>query len=405
MDVCIARQPIFNINMEVYGYEILYREGNENLFPSINGENASSSVLTSCFIDFGINDVTNNKKAFINFTGELLKNNIASIFPKDYLVVEILESVVIDQSIIESCKILKEKGYMLAIDDFEYQEGYEELINIVDIIKVDFVISSEYERGEIVKKYKREGLEFLAEKVETYEEYRKAIEMGYTYFQGYYFSKPEIGSRKKVVPYKENHLKLINTLNSKEPEFREIAKTIENDLAFSYEVLRLVNSAYFNRKNKIMSTRHAIVTLGIGELKKWLYLALMRDLKQDKPEEIVNSCMLRGKFLENIAIKTNKNGLASEMMTLGMFSMIDILMNKDIEEALKEINFSDSIKCILTHNITEGFMADSFQIVLKYEKGQWDEVEKIIGKIDISISQLNEAYMEAIKWVQQIKTI
>ena len=403
LDVFLARQPIFDNKNQVYGYEILYRDGEKNSFSETDGDYASISVLTRCFIDFGIEEMTHGKKAFVNFTEELLKNDVATIFPQKYLVVEILENVLADRDIIECCKDLKDMGYMLAIDDFTFQEGYKELIDIVDIIKVDFTISSEKERFDIINNYKREGLKFLAEKVETYDEYYKAMEMGYSYFQGYYFSKPEINSKKKIVPYKESHMKLIKLLDSEEHEFNNIVEIIENDVAFSYEILKLVNSSYYSRKFKIKSIRQAIVSLGTIEIKKWIYLAFIRQLNQDKPEEIINTSILRGKFMENIAIKAGKEDLGSELLTLGMFSMIDVLMNKDIEEIFKEINFSDNLRSIITKQQTDGFQAKCFDLALKYEKGKWQDIEPMLAEIGLSISELNEAYFNSIAWLQGIK--
>lgn len=402
MDVFLARQPIFDINNKVYGYEILYRESEKNFYSSNNGNSASSSVLISCFVDFGIEEVTNEKKAFINFTEELLFNDVATIFPPEYLVIEILENIPVTEELINRCKLLKEKGYMLALDDFVLQQGYDELINIVDIVKVDFMLTSESERAEIIKKYNRKDLQFLAEKVETYAEFKKAVKIGYTFFQGYYFARPEIDSRRKVIPLKESQLRLINFLNSESMDFNKLSQIIESDLAFSYEVLRLVNSARFYRKSKIASIRYALVTIGFNELKKWLYLAVIRDIKQEKPDELINFCMLRAKFLENIAMRAGKKELCSNMVTLGMFSMLDVLINKPMEEALSLMNFSSDIKDILVNKSSKGFMAESFQIVLKYEKGQWSEIKNICSNIGLSVSELNSAYMEAIEQIQRI---
>lgn len=402
MDIFLARQPIFSIENEVYGYEILYRDRDENYYSATDGEFASISAITRCFIDFGIKEITNNRKAFINFTEELFHNDVATIFPKEYLIIEILENVAVGDRLIECCKELKKMGYMLAIDDFTFQRGYEELIKIVDIIKVDFMISSESERASIVKEYKRDGLKFLAEKVETKDEYLSAVDMGYSYFQGYFFSKPEINRKKKFTPYLVNYIKLINMINSEEYEFNVVSKIIESDFAFSYEILRLVNSAYYSRKHKISSVRQALVVLGMGELRKWIYLVFVRDLEQDKPQEIINSCMLRGKFLENLAIKANKKALSSEMMTLGMFSMIDVLMDKPFEEVFLEIEFSEYVKGILTGKEKRGFIAECYNLVLNYEKARWDELENMLKKMMFSVSDLNEAYLEAIKWLKLV---
>lgn len=402
MDVFLARQPIHDDSDEIYGYEILYRDSSKNCYPSIDGNEATKSALTRCFIDFGIDEITDNKKAFVNFTSDLLKKEIATIFPKDYLVIEILEDVIIDDEIAACCKKLKQLGYSIAIDDFIYQNGYEKIFDIIDIIKVDFKESSKEERREFIKKYKRKNLEFLAEKVEDYDEYCEAKDLGYKYFQGYYFSKPEISSKKKIMPFKGNYIKLMNLINSENPKFSSIAHVIEHDVAFSYEILQLVNSAYFQRRNQITSIRYAIVTLGINELKKWIYLVFVRDFCQCKYEEVLIQCMLRGKFMEGIALKANKHEIRLEMMTVGLFSMIDVLTNKNLYDILKEINFSDSIRMILTRQQTEGFIAESFDIVLKYEKGYFVEVEESIDKIGISISDLNEAYIDALKWIKKV---
>lgn len=402
MEVFLARQPIYNVLNQVYGYEILYRDGYMNNFPDIDGNEATSSVLTRCFVDFGINEITNNKKAFVNFTTEFLKKDIATMFPREFLVVELLEDVIIDDEIVSYCNKLKTMGYTIAIDDFVYQEGYDKIFDIVDIIKVDFRQSSKEERKNIIEKYKRKNIEFLAEKVETYKEYNEAINLGYKYFQGYYFSKPEITSKKKITPFRGSYAKLIELINSDEPEFDGIANIIENDISFSYEILRLVNSAYFERKNKITSIRYALVTLGSDELKKWIYLAIMREFKSQDSEEILIQSMIRGKFMENIALRINEKQKRLEMMTIGMFSMIDILTNKSIDEITNEINFSDNIKLILQGKLKEGIVAEAFELVLNYENGEWNNVEKLIDKVKISISDLNDAYLEALKWIKKV---
>lgn len=359
-------------------------------------------MLTRAFIDFGIEEVTGNKKAFINFTKEFLKNDIATIFPKEYLVVEILENVLIDNEVLIKCKKLKELGYTLAIDDFTYQAGYDELINLVDIIKIDFKITSIKEIPEIIKKYRRHGLSFLAEKIETREQYYSAIEMGFVYFQGYFFAKPEINSKKKFTPYKENQLKLITLLNSKNPEFEDISTLIESDLSFSYEILKLVNSAYYGQINELKSIRFALVLLGLDEIKKWLYLAFISDFRHNQPEELINISMIRAKFLESLAMRANHRELASEMLTIGMFSMIDILLNEPMSTALEEMHFIEEISDVLSGKDITGFMACCYNIVLKYEKGDWDNAACNAADLNLNNSDLNNAYIDSIKWVQKI---
>lgn len=403
MDVFIARQPILELSGNVFGYEILYRDSEKNQFSETDADFASGNTLTRCFIDFGISELTNGKKAFVNFTGEFLKNNIATIFPSDVIVIEILENIKITEDILLSCRVLKSLGYTLAIDDFTFQPGYDELIKLADIIKIDFRATPQAEIRNIIQRHRRKGLSFLAEKVETHEEYNAAVKMGFTYFQGYYFAQPEINKKKKLIAYKENRLRLMTLLNSENAEFEDIAKLIEGDLAFSYEILKLVNSAYYGRVNKLKSIRFALVLLGIHEIKKWLYLAFISDLRHDQPEEIITISMLRGKFMENLADCANKKQLASEMLTVGMFSTIDLLLNKPMQEALEEMHFSDSIKDVLSGRDSTGFTAQCFNIVLKYEQGDWDDAANAAGALNITVLDLNAAYVDSIKWIQSLK--
>lgn len=403
MDVFIARQPVLDLNGYVFGYEILYRDSEANHFSESDADFASGNTLTRCFIDFGISELTNGKKAFINFTGEFLKNNIATIFPSDVIIIEILENIEITEDILLSCKVLKSLGYTLAIDDFTFQPGYDELIKLADIIKIDFRATPQEEIKKIIRKYWRPGLSFLAEKVETRNEYYAAVKMGFKYFQGYYFAQPEINKKKKFIAYKENRFRLMTLLNSENAEFEDIAKLIEGDLSFSYEILKLVNSAYYGRINQLKSIRFALVMLGMNEIKKWLYLAFISDLRNDQPEEIINISMLRGKFLENLAVYANKKQIASEMLTVGMFSTIDLLLNKPMQEALEEMHFSDSIRNVLSGKDTTGFTAQCFNIALKYEQGEWDDAASAAAPLNITVLDLNAAYVDSIKWIQSLK--
>ena len=190
---------------------------------------------------------------------------------------------------------------------------------------------------------------------------------------------------------------------NEEPEFSDLAQLIENDLAFSYEILRLVNSAYFGRIIEIKSIRSALIVLGLNEIRKWLYLAFISDLSEDTPEELIHSCMLRGKFLEYLALQLGRKELAAELLTLGMFSRIDLLLGRPITEILDEMHFSDNIRLILSGQMNSGFLADCYNLVLNYEAGEWDKVEINAESLGISSSNLNQAYLSSLKWMKNIQ--
>ncbi|WP_406242863.1 EAL and HDOD domain-containing protein [Tissierella carlieri] len=204
MDVFLARQPIFDSEQKVSAYEILYRSGLVNNFDGIDGDEASREVIFNTFQTFGIENLTNAKPVFINFTESLINDETATLFSKDLLVVEILEDVLPSEQVIENSKSLKEMGYKIALDDFIYKPEYEELIELADIVKIDFLLSDKEEIKRLSRDLKKRNIELLAEKVETREDFEYAKKLGFSLFQGFFFSKPEI-----VISKRYSQLKLL----------------------------------------------------------------------------------------------------------------------------------------------------------------------------------------------------
>ena len=228
--------------------------------------------------------VTDNKKAFINFTEKLIKEEIATILPCEHVVIEILENIEPTDEIINACKKLKEQGFTLALDDFVFDKKYNKLIEIIDIIKVDFIITKGYDRKKIFDLLKiNNKIKFLAEKVESIEEYNEAMYFGYTYFQGYYFSKPIILSAKSIPTNKYAALKILKLVNNKDFNFSDLEALILKDVGLSYKIIKLINSSAYCLRNKVNSIKYAITFLGEKEIVKWLYVVLLNDLKGNKP--------------------------------------------------------------------------------------------------------------------------
>lgn len=401
MDVFLATQPIFDRNNQVFGYEILYRENEKNRFSEeTDADFASGNALVRCFLDFGLPTLTNNTCAFVNFTAEFIKNEIATIFPKEQLVIEILESVKITPEVLDACYRLKKRGYLLAIDDFVYQPGYDQLIPLTDIIKVDFRQSSEAEQAKIIQKFKRPGLHFLAEKVETKEERDRAREQGYDYFQGYFYAKPAVNRTKQLSPYSPSHVRLFELLNQPEPEFSQIIRLVENDLAFSYQLLRLINSAFYAPRQAITSIPLAISALGIEELRKWLYITFISGLRDDKPGELVRASLLRGKFMEKLAEKSGHPEEKSIMLTVGMFSLLDVLLDCPMSEAIRDMHFPHEIKNVLLGVTEESFLSRCYEITIYYRQGLWQEAMQQAEQIGITPAMLRNAYQYALRWVE-----
>lgn len=400
MDVFIARQPIFDIRKNVYAYELLYRAGERNASDVIDGEMATSSVIASTLMLLGLDAITQNKLAFINFTKQLIQEEIPTVFSNEKLVVEILEDVIPDDGFIEACLELKSKGYRLALDDFVIDYPYQKIIDLVDIIKVDFLLTSPLERQQIIQKYKDRNIVFLAEKVETLDQFEEAVKNGYTYFQGYFFAKPIVVKHSDIKPVLPNYAKILTELSAEEPNYERISEIIEFDVSLSYKLLRLINSAAFYSNSRVTSIKHALVMLGLKEIRKWISIVMLRELGEDKPDELVRVCLLRGKMGEQLAEHFGLKSRRTEVFLMGMFSMIDTLMNQNLEEAISSLPLEDDVKSGILGE--EGVFSDILNLVKAYEKGNWDYLFLQAKKSGVGMNVFPDAYLEAVKWATEV---
>jgi EAL and modified HD-GYP domain-containing signal transduction protein len=403
MEVYVARQAIFDINKQVIAYELLFRNNNINKFISIENSNPTLDVIKNSFSIIGFDKITEGKLAFINFDEDLLRSEVIEGFPKDCIVVEILETVNPDGEIIECCKNLKEKGYTIALDDFEYNDKFDELMKYVDIIKVDFIITKGKERKEIIHRIKNKNIKFLAEKVETEEEYRKAVEYGYSYFQGYFFCKPVIVSGQDIFVYKLTYIKLIKELGKNSINIVNVENLFKSDVSLSYKLLKIVNSAHYGLKREITSIHDAIMLVGIKELKRWIFIITLKSINQNNIEELVKMSLIRAYFGELIVKKIHLGVEVFDVFLTGLFSLIDALMNRPIGEISDELPVSKSVKDALLGK--ENMLGRLLKLIIKYEKGNWEEVNIIIKKIGLDEKVVNTCYLEAIESLKCLDNI
>ena len=323
MDIFVARQPIFNQQQEVYAYELLYRSGINKFYSCLDGDQASSEVITNSFLLIGLETLTRGKKAFINFTKNLLEDEVAILLPQEHIVIEILQDIEPDEKTLQACKKLKEMGYRLALDDFVYDDKFIPLIELADIIKVDFLTTDEEERGALVQRIGLQKNSFLAEKVETREDFVQAVEMGYSYFQGYFFSKPLIVASRDIPSFKLTYIKILQEIHKPEIDFDQLEKLIKTDVSLSYKLLKFINSLAFGFYSEIRSIKQALTILGEKEIRKWLSLISLQSVGKNKPDELMITALCRARFCELIASRVGLGDRSSDLFLLGMFSVID----------------------------------------------------------------------------------
>ncbi|MBP2628996.1 MAG: diguanylate phosphodiesterase [Firmicutes bacterium] len=400
-EVHVARQPIFDTNINVFGYELLFRNKFVDSYDGIDGDKATNCVIVNSFLLIGIKSLTNGKRAFINFTANSLKTNIPRSLPKELIAVEILEDIILDEEVINACIELKKNGYLLVLDDFEFLGKFEPIISMIDIIKIDFRSVLPHKRKQILQALKKYSIKFLAEKVETYEEFEEAVKMGYSYFQGYFFCKPMLVSHKEISEYKVNHLQLLWEVTHPELEFKQIEKIIKRDVALSYKLLKFINSSIFGFKTKINSLHQALVLLGEKELKNWILLIALKDIASDKPREIMLESLIRARFCEKLALHKMPKQLAANAFLIGLFSYIDVLLERPMQYILDEIHLEEELKDVLLEK-DNNQLSMVYKLARSYERGDWSTYSCYAKKMEICENAVIHAYREAVIWVNSI---
>lgn len=400
MDIFFARQPIFNRKNIVVAYELLYRNSKENVYSDSDGDKATLELIHNCFLTIGIENITFGKKAFINFTENLMKQEAIQFIPhSDLVTIEILENVRPSDEVICACKNLKRQGYKLALDDFVFDNKFTELMELADIIKVDFTITKGIERRLVIERINSKKVIFLAEKVETLEEFEQAKAYGYTYFQGYYFSKPLVLSGKDIPVQKLYGLRVLQEINSKNANVETLEKLILRDVSLVYKVLKLMNSTSFGFRNKVKSIKQAIVILGEDETIKWLYLFVVRSMGENKPNELVAIALMRAKFAELIVMKTEYSGKSMNAYFTGILSTIDAILDRPMNEIVDELSLPEEVSKTLKGETC--FINSVISLVYAYERGEWDKVNIISKGLNIAASEIPDIYYETLKWLKK----
>lgn len=395
MDVFLARQPIFNVQKKVVAYEILYRQGVKNIYnEELDGDVATTSVVSDALVNFGLNGLTNGKMAFINFTKNLLMEDLPLMIPSAELTIEILETVEVDSRFVEKIAYLKGKGYTIALDDFVDNEKFNDILPYVDIIKVDFLVLGYEGRKLVADKYKRLGIRLLAEKVESNRDFEEAVNCGYELFQGFFFEKPVVCKSKGINVSTYNYMEILKETVDDEPSFDKLSKIVKSDLSLTYKLLRLINSPAFYTNSQITSVNHALTLLGLNEIRKWVTLIMLRDVSSDKPDEIIKVSLIRAIFAEHIAAHFGLKNRETEAFLLGLFSLIDTIMEKPLFEVLEQLPLKDDVKSGLLG------MKNSFHDLLRllkyYEKGNWDMIIEVAESRQVDYKILNQMYLDAV---------
>ena len=394
-DFFVGRQPIYDRDLNVVGYEILYRKDpiiNRAEFSDV--DMACSKVLLDTLVEVGVENLVGSHLAFMNLSNSFLTGNYEIPVPNKQVVVEVLEDVVVDSALIERIERLKGQGFTIALDDFIYNEGIKPLLKKANIVKVDILQLSRHELAEYVTLLKHHAIKALAEKVETHDDYEYCLRLGFDYFQGYFFCKPKIVQGRTIPANRLALIQLLAKINSPEVDFRDLSQIIRRDVALSYKVLRLINSAYYSLPSRVSSIEQALMYLGLKNLTNLISLIKLAKI-DEKPSELTVTAMVRGRMCEELAEKLNEHS-PQAYFTVGLFSALDALLDAPMKEVLSLLPLSEEINSALLER--KGRLGEILEAALAYERADWEKA-KVTGLPD---EALKKAYFSAIAWADEL---
>jgi len=392
----VARQPILDRKNQVQGYELLARSGPDNFFQGKDANVASAQVISQSANVFGLEQLAQGKRLFVNVTRKVLLDGLVRSLPAQHTVVELLENIAADDEVMQACRALKSSGYQLALDDYIDGPASRPLVSLADVVKVDFRACSAAERKQLAQSLARPGLTLLAEKVETREEHQEALALGYGLFQGYWYQKPQMLSAKDLAASKLSRLQLVKALNQPGLDFDSLETVLKNDVALSVKLLRYLNSASFGFRGRIRSVRHALVLMGELPFRRWATLLTLADLSESHPPALLAACLLRAHFCETLAPK----GQALEFFLSGLLSCIDALMGRPMSELTPQLMLPPAVKQTL-----EGDRASrpgrALDLALACELGDWQRAQAQEWELGLDEAKVRDAWFTAVSWADQ----
>jgi EAL and modified HD-GYP domain-containing signal transduction protein len=395
-DVFVARQPILDVDQRVCAYELLFRAGlDDRSCPGMNLNDVSRQIMHDTFMTVGVDKLLSGRPAFVNFTADDLLSGWVHALPSDSVVIELLETIEVTDAVVDACRVLKQQGFRIGLDDFVYQKQWDPLLEMADIIKVSFRDTLPEERRRLASWLGQRGLQLLAEQVETRDEYDEAVELGYSYFQGYFLFRPETVAGRELKGFKVSSVRLLQAIAKPDLPRDVVEDLIKRDASLSHKLLRYLNSACFAFCDSVESIQHALALLGDDNLRRWISVIGLGGIGQDKPQELMVTSAVRGRFCEALAPLVGLELRGPELFLLGMLSLLDTLLDRPMHEALEPLHLSPDLNHALLGGASE--LRDVLDLVVAYERADWRTVAGA-RRINGAERELPQHYLAAVEW-------
>jgi EAL and modified HD-GYP domain-containing signal transduction protein len=392
----VARQPIFDCEEKVFGYELLFRDSMENCFVG-DADEASRATLDRSLM-MGLDVLCDGRRAFVNCTRDTLIKGLVTLLPSTSTVVEILETVPSDPDVMAACHSLKQQGYMIALDDYVAGDPREPLAEMADIIKVDLKLTTEAQRGDLINQFGPWRCRMLAEKVETQDQFVKTRDQGFVYFQGYFFRRPEMMGTHDMPANRLNYIRMLQEVSRPELDVPGLEKLIKEEASVCYRLLRYLNSAVFGFKKEIHSVRHALSILGERDLRRWVRLIAAVGAGQDKTSDLVLSALVRGRFCELLESKVAHG--ESDLFLMGLLSLIDAMLEAPMQAVLEKIPLDAATNAVLLGQ--PSVLRPVFQLMLAHESGEWEAAAALSEGLRLDADDVAAFYWQAQQWAREL---
>ncbi len=391
----VARQPIFDRDQKVFGYELLFRDGLENACHGDTDE-ASRATLDRTLL-MGLDVLCDGRRAFVNCTRDTLIKGLVTLLPSTTTVVEVLESVSADPDVIAACRTLKEAGYTIALDDYVANDPREAMAELADIIKVEMQLTTEPQRIAMIKRFGPWRCRMLAEKIETHAEFARARDLGFVYFQGFFFRRPEMVKTRDMPANQMNYLRLLQEVSRPDLDLGELEKLVKAEASVCYRLLRYLNSAMFGFQSEIHSVRHALSILGERDVRRWVRLVAAVGAGQEKTSDLVLSALVRGRFGELLTPQVAHG--ESDLFLLGLLSLIDGMLEMPMAEVLEKIPLDHATKTVLLGQPSA--LRPIYQLMLAHESGEWEAAAELSRGLHLDSEDVAGLYWQAQEWGRQ----
>jgi c-di-GMP phosphodiesterase len=396
IDIFVGRQPVLARDSKAWGYELLFRSGQDNRAVFDDANQATAQVILNAVVDIGLDDLIGNSRALINASRDFLLSDIMEVLPSERVVLEVLEDIDVDPPLVAGVQRLHEQGYMIALDDFAFEPRWEPLLDLAAIIKVDVPSLAAFPKKEVAAKareLKGRGKLLLAEKVETHEEFEFYRDIGFDMFQGYFFSKPTLVRGSRIPKSRVQVLRLLTALHEPDVQIKQIEEIVISNVDLSYKILRLLNSAKYGLSREISSIHQAIMMLGIQQLRS-LATVISLSSVDDKPNALLALSLTRARTCE---VLSKSRGLSTQSgFATGLFSTLDAFFDRPLTEVIEELPLAEEIRLALGDGSGEAGQCLRWAIACE----QGDEVT--LDSIGLPVSEVSRTYVDAINWARRM---